>query len=111
MKLLKSEEDLLEFDNGLVVKGVGDEDCCASNYLDFEQFEVGQEFPDMTAKQFAKKITLKEDGFALTSKDGMPKWCQARSVQNGYYSDVTTVYLEYKGEEIKLGDLRGEQRD
>jgi hypothetical protein len=35
MKVIKSEDSLLEFDNGLVVSGDGDVDCCAYNYSDF----------------------------------------------------------------------------
>ncbi len=53
MKVIKSEENLLEFDNGLAVIGDGDDDCCAYNYLDFEQFPVGTELPTMTAGEFA----------------------------------------------------------
>ena len=33
MKIVKSEEDLLEFDNGLKIEGEGDVDCCANSYL------------------------------------------------------------------------------
>ena len=108
MKVIKSEEDYLEFDNGLVVTGEGEQDCCAHNYLDFEQFEVGQEFPDMTAGQFVDTINLKEDGFAFTASDGTPKWCQARSSQNGYYSNRTALKVTYDGKTIDLGDLLGE---
>ena len=109
MKVISSQEDRLEFDNGLVVEGIGDIDCCANNYLDFEQFEIGQEFPTMTAGEFIDAISLKEDGFALKASDGTPKWCQARSEQNGYYSDRTEVRVIYEGKTISLGDLSGEQ--
>lgn len=94
MKVLKSEENFLEFDNGLQVIGVGDEDCCAYNYLDFEQLPVGTELPTMGLEDFYKAISLKEDGFSIRNKNGIPKWVQARSDQNGYYSDMTTLYLK-----------------
>jgi hypothetical protein len=108
MKVVKSEENLLEFDNGLVVAGDGDVDCCAYNYLDFEQLPVGTELPTMTAEQFAKKIKLKEDGFAIKDTDNVPKWVQARSNQNGYYSNMTTLVVEYKDSKLELANLSGE---
>lgn len=107
MKVTKSEESLLEFDNGLVVSGDGDEYCCAYNYLDFEQLPVGTELPTMTAGQFADYITLKEDGFALKDIQATPKWVQARSQQNGYYSNMTTLVLSYEGTTMRLGELSG----
>jgi len=109
MKVIKSEESLLEFDNGLVIAGEGDTDCCAHNYLDFTQFEVGQEFPTMTAGEFFDAVNLKGDGFGLNASDGLPKWCQARSRQNGYYSDRTELSVLYGGKTISLGKLSGEQ--
>lgn len=109
MKVIESEENLLKFDNGLVVRGDGDEDCCAYNYLDFEQLPVGTEVPTADAIDFQRAITLKEDGFSLKDAEGTPKWVQARSSQNGYYSDITTLVLQYQGgNEITLGELRGD---
>ena len=108
MRVIKSGENLLEFDNGLVIEGDGDEDCCAYNYLDFEQLPVGTEVPTMTALALSKKIKLKEDGFAVKDSEGVPKWVQARSYQNGYYSNCTTVNLIYKDNKITLGKLYGE---
>ena len=108
MKVIKSEDNILEFDNGLVIEGDGDVDCCAYNFLDFEQLPVGTEVPTMTALALSKKIKLKEDGFAIKSSDGTPKWVQARSNQNGYYSNCTTVNLIYKDNKITLGELSGD---
>lgn len=108
MKVIKSEESILEFDNGLIVWGDGDQDCCAYNYLDFEQLPVGTELPNMTAGQFVDKITLKDDGFAVKDIEGTPKWVQARSSQNGYYSSITTLFVKDKKKEINLGALSGE---
>lgn len=61
MRVIRSEENEVVFDNGLKVIGDGDTDCCAYNYIDFEQFNVGREFPTMTAGQFIDAITIKED--------------------------------------------------
>lgn len=109
MKVVKSEENLLEFDNGLKVVGDGDVDCCAYNYLDFEQLPVDTELEDMNLEEFRKAITLKGDGFIVKDKEGTPKWVQARSSQNGYYSDITALVLEQNGESVRCGEFEGEQ--
>lgn len=111
MIVTKSEENELVFDNGLIIEGDGDEDCCAYNFLDFEQLPVGTELPDMTVGEFADAITLKEDGFAVTASDGTPKWVQARSHQNGYYSSMTTLIVKDKDKTLNLGKLSGNVED
>lgn len=108
MKVVKSEEDLLEFDNGLKIEGEGDVDCCAHNFLDFENIQVGDEFPDMTIGEFIDTIKLKDDGFILKDSQGTPKWVQARSYQNGYYSNMTTVYVKQGEKTVNLGQLSGD---
>lgn len=108
MKVIESGESYVKFDNGLEVTGDGDQDCCAYNYLDFEQLPVGTELKTMTAKQFIKNIKVKDDGFIVKDIEGTPKWVQARSQQNGYYSNMTTLFVSYKGEEIEVGRLSGE---
>lgn len=94
MKVIKSEDNLLEFDNGLKIIGDGEEDCCARNYLDFEQLPIGTILKDMDLEDFHKTINIKDDGFSVKDIDGIPKWVQARSEQNGYYSNMTTLVLE-----------------
>lgn len=108
MKVIISEDNLLRFDNGLTLEGDGDDDCCAVNYLDFEQLPVGTEIATMTAGEFIDKINLKDDGFAITDILGVPKWVQARSDQNGYYSNMTTLVVKYKNTIINLGELSGD---
>lgn len=107
MKVIKSLDNLVEFDNGLRVIGNGDEDCCANNYLDFEQLPVGTELPTMSIDEFVEAISVKEDGFAVKDINGIPKWVQARSDQNGYYSNITTLIIEQGNKRIKLRELSG----
>jgi hypothetical protein len=107
MKVIVSEESLLKFDNGLVIEGEGDQNCCEHNYLDFEQLPVGTELPDADANEFITQIVLKEDGFVAKDIYGTPKWVQARSIQDGYYSNMTTLKLIYNGRTINLGKLCG----
>ena len=107
MKIVNGKHDV-DFDNGVWIDGIGDEDCCASNYLDTEQFVIGDEYPDMTLSQLKKAIKVKDDGFILKDSQKTPKWCQARSEQNGYYSDMTTLYIGDKNKKIELARLSGE---
>lgn len=107
MKIIKSEENLIEFDNGLKVVGIGEKDCCAANYLDFEQLPVGLELPTMNLGEFVNAISVKEDGFAVKDIDGIPKWVQARSDQNGYYSNITTLIVEQGDKKVTLKELGG----
>ena len=108
MKVISSGENHLEFDNGLIISGLGDQDCCAFNFIDFDQFVVGEEFPTLTAGQFVDTASFKDDGFALKDSQGLPKWAQARSEQNGYYSNMTTLEAEYDGKTIKVAELSGD---
>lgn len=107
MKVLKSEDNLLELDNGLKVIGDGETDCCNYNYLDFEQLPIGTELDDMNIFEFAAAMEVKEDGFSISDKEGIPKWVQARSKQNGYYSYITTLLLEQDDKKVTYGRLEG----
>lgn len=93
VKVILSEEDTLKFDNGLILMGDHDQDCCEINYLDFEQLPVGTELPTMTAKEFAEAIKIGDDGFSIKDIHGIPKWVQARSEQNGYYSSGVDLII------------------
>ncbi len=108
MKVIKSEDSYVQFDNGLELIGDGDVDCCAYNYLDFDQLPIGTELETMTAKAFIKAATIKDDGFSIKDTDGVPKWVQARTEQNGYYSSMTTFRVAYKGESLEVGEFHGE---
>lgn len=94
--VVQSEDDMLKFDNGFYIGGYHSQDCCEYNFLDFEQFKVGDKFPSAeTLGDLIKQIRIKEDGFFMADAQGIPKWAQARSHQNGYYST---------GVGLKVGD-------
>lgn len=101
MKVIVSEENKLEFDNGLEVTGYHSKDCCEYNFLDFEQIPVGTEFPDYTAPEFVAAITIKKDGFIIKDTQGTPKWVQARSQQNGYYGNSVDMLVKDKNMAIE----------
>lgn len=108
MKVVGYDDEELVFDNGLRIVGSGDIDCCAVNYIDFSGFSVGDEFEAMTAEQASTAIKIKDGGFILKDKSGIPKWGQARSEQNGYYSAITTLYVQDKASVINLGKIEAE---
>lgn len=93
MKVIVSEEGTLRFDNGLILESNHMQECCEYNYLDFEQLPVGTELPTMTAKEFAKAIKIGDDGFSIKDIHGIPKWVQARSEQNCYYSSGVDLII------------------
>lgn len=103
MIVVKNNEETVKFDNGLVLSSDFTPDCCAVNYLDFEQLHVGREFKHMTAQEFLDAITIKEDGFIIKDKSGVPAWVQARSMQNGYYSAGVDLVAEFEGETVRTG--------
>lgn len=94
MKVAKSYDGCLEFDNGVTIESFHENDCCEDNYLDFEQFVVGAEFPTMSAEELCKNLVIRPDGLILKDSEGIPKWAQARSEQNGYYSDSVGVRVD-----------------
>jgi len=108
MKVIKSEDNLVVFSNGLQLIGDGYEDCCAYNYLDFEQLPVGTELYDMGVEEFCSHITIKEDGFIIKDIEGTPKWIQARSSQNGYYCNLTDLIVKMNNTEKKFNTFSGE---
>ena len=109
MKVIVSKEGTLKFDNGLILESNHMQECCEYNYLDFEQLPVGTELPTMTAKEFAKAIKIKEDGFSIKDVHGIPKWVQARSDQNGFYSDEVDLIIMDRTDRIV--PKRPDQRD
>lgn len=93
MKVINSEENRIEFDNGLIVIGDGDIYTRPFQYLDFEQLPVGTELPTMDLEDFHKAITIKDDGFRIKDIDGISKWVQASSEKNGYNLPLKNLIL------------------
>lgn len=111
MKVVYSDDDSVKFDNGLEIIGEGVEDCCAQNYMDFEQFTVGREFPDMTLDELESNLNILDDGVSLKDSNKVPAWGQARSIQNGYYSSTTYVYISDGKDKRELGSVYGTEED
>lgn len=92
-KVKHIEDGLLEFDNGYKLSSYHEVECCEYNYIDFEGVPVGTNIPFSGLEGLKRAITSKEDGFILKGEKGMKHWAQARSYQNGYYSDSVGLYI------------------
>ena len=102
-----SPEEYVKFDNGCIIEPYHYTSCCERNSLDFTQFSVGMEFPVIEdPEDIEEHIHIRKDGLYMVTTDGLPIWAQARSVQNGYYSNAVGVmvtlaprYLVYHGDD------------
>lgn len=86
-------DTILRFDKGVFITSYHEQDCCECNYLDFTQLPVGTDVPTMDARTLCEKIRVAGDGLIIRDSYGIPKWVQARSDQNGYYSWLVGVRI------------------
>lgn len=113
MKIVKIDEisNEVKFDNGICMYSDYKQDCCEKNYIDFSQLKVGDEFEGNDIEDLIKVITIKKDGVIIRDINGIPKWLQARSEQNGYYSNVVQLIIsDSKYKELKVF-IEGEERE
>lgn len=96
MKVARSEKNMLIFDNGIQITSWHRQDGEEDNYLDFTSFVSGVEFPDCESiDKLRQKMVLREDGFALYDKDRWPYWAQAKSYQDGGFSRMLGLKIDF----------------
>lgn len=113
MKIVKIDEisNEVKFDNGICMYSDYEQECCEYNYIDFSQLKVGDEFKGNSLDDLINAITIKKDGVIIKDINGIPKWLQARSEQNGYYSNfVELVIADLENKELRIA-TEGEERD
>lgn len=113
MKIVKIDEieNKVKFDNGICMYSYHVQECCENNYIDFSQLKVGDEFEGEHINDLLNAITIKIDGVIIRDINGIPKWLQARSEQNGYYSNVVQLIIsDSKYKELKVF-IEGEERE
>jgi len=100
MKIIKIEDKLLTFDNGITIGYYHVQDCCESVYADFKQLHdtgiLGKNIDKIKIEQ------VNNSGFRL---NGFFVPCY--NEQNGYYgSDLTLVirYPDGRKEEIDISE-------
>ena len=96
MKIVKVDSGAIEFDNGGMITFDHDQDCCESNYADFEQLE--ERAMDV---EFVENLKFeKVDGYGFRFGNGGNEmfFIPCYSEQNGYYSSDVDIY--YDGEHV-----------
>ena len=100
VKVIKIDQESIEFDNGAILSSDHRQDCCENHYLLFEHITLsdfdGLEF-DLTNDNFFKRI--EGYGIELIPVHGHSVKVPGYGHNNGYYSDQLTLCL-FKGDEI-----------
>lgn len=91
-KIIKLEENLIEFEDGTQITCDHEQDCCEYNYADCEQLDdLARAYNFDTAKL---QIEAVEDaGFRFGDRPERMFFVPCYSVQNGYYSSNIDVYI------------------
>lgn len=106
MKIVKAEEEYLEFSDGTTITSFHAANCCEYNYADFSQID------DLAYEwDFENPLSFEicDCGFRFGNKDKMV-FVPCYSVQNGYYSYCVEIrYKEANGkEQLILDDVECE---
>lgn len=91
-KIIKLEENYLEFDDGTIITCDHEQDCCEYNYADFEQLDDLARAFDFNTKAL-KFEALEGQGFRFGSHPNRMFFVPCYSSQNGYYTCYIEVYL------------------
>ena len=94
VKVIKVDDGLLEFDNGVKLYSDHDQDCCESHELSLADLTIGDfeelEF-DLTSDNFFERI--EGYGIALLPLRGHPVRIPGYGSNNGYYSAQLNLVL------------------
>lgn len=102
MKIIKIDEDRIEFDNGYTLTYYHNQDCCENVYADFKNMQVNNliitEKIDVSKYEFSEELLdniecIKDVGFNLITKDGIKILVSCYNSQNGYYSSDLELIL------------------
>lgn len=94
MKIKEVTRKHILFDNGYEITYAHEQDCCESNYADFEQLD------DIARDTiFDENLTFEEvkgNGFRFGNNNGKMFFVPCYSDQNGYYSSEVEIFLNGK---------------
>lgn len=98
MKLIKINENSLEFDDGTIIEDNHDQDCCEHVYADWKQLND----TDIMSKDFAEiKIEgVKDSGFRLNGY-----FVPCYNSQNGYYGSNLELIITNPSKDKKIMDI------
>ena len=92
IKVVRAEQEYLEFSDGSTITSRHEADCCEYNYADFSAIDdLAREW------EFEHPILFEESeyGFRFGNKDKMV-FVPCYSDQNGFYSDSVDIYYNDK---------------
>lgn len=103
IKVVRAEQEYLEFSDGTTITSQHDADCCEYNYADFTAIDdLAREW------EFEHPILFEESdyGFRFGNKDKMV-FVPCYSCQNGYYSYSVDIYYNGKPvfERLECADI------
>jgi hypothetical protein len=91
-KIIKLEENLIEFDDGTRITASHEADCCEDNYADCEQLDDIARSTDFDTANLEFEI-VDGSGFRFGNAPAKMFFVPCYSDQNGYYSDDVDIYL------------------
>ena len=98
-KVVRIDDDSIEFNNGVILTSSHDPDCCESHYLWLADLTIGDfnglEF-DLTSDDFFERIA--GYGIALKPLVGFPVRIPGYGINNGYYSCQLDLVLRNGGD-------------
>lgn len=108
MKIIELKENYLKFDNGYIIEGIHEQDCCESVYADFEYLKLMNINPSngqpisITDIEFTEDIEnciklVPETGFKLIAKEKYGDYTSwlvpCYNYQNGYYNSCLELKI------------------
>lgn len=106
VKVVRVDSESIQFDNGVILYGHHDRDCCEEHYLSFKDLTIddfeGLLF-DIDGDDFFKRI--EGYGIELIPINGHSVKVPGYGSNNGYYSENLTLALVYGTEVIKSYDI------
>lgn len=95
MKIKEVTDEHILFDDGSDIISDYEQDCCETNYADFEQLDTIARITDFDPDLVFEKSDY---GFRFGNKPNKMFFVPCYSIQNGYYSNDLTIY--YNGKEV-----------
>jgi hypothetical protein len=94
-KIKQTDDNLLIFEDGMVITCDHEQDCCEYNYADFNSIDDICRATDFDTENLCFEV-VDGSGFRFGNKPDKMFFVPCYSSQNGYYSDQLDIY--YKGE-------------
>lgn len=106
LKVVKIDQESIEFDNGAILTSDHQSDCCESHYLSMEHLTMD----DFNGLLFNLSndnffVRVPEFGIKLLPTNGHPVSIPGYGSNNGYYSSNLDLVIQINGREYKSFDI------